>query len=79
MLVLVSTAVSTIVVAICCLIGTKIKSGVVDRALKQGLEGCPPSHRAKVLMAAAELAYRVYGDRSPGGAGHWVRTLIRRG
>jgi hypothetical protein len=76
MLVLVSTAVSTIVVAICCLIGTKIKSGVIDRALKQGLEGCPPPQRAKVLMAAAELADRVYGDRSARGAGHWVRGLI---
>jgi hypothetical protein len=79
MLVLVSTAVSTIVVAICCLIGTKIKSGVVVRALKQGLDDCPPAQRAKVLMAIAELADRIYGDRSAGGARHWVRTLIRRG
>jgi hypothetical protein len=79
MLVLVFTAVSTVVVAICYLIGTKIKSGVVDRALKQGLDGCPPVHRANVLKAGAELADRVYGDRSPSGAGHWVRGLIRRG
>ena len=43
MLVLVFTAVPTIVVAICYLIGTKIKSGVVDRALKQGTRWLPAS------------------------------------
>lgn len=39
---------------------------VTGRLAQQALEECPPSQRAGILRAAAELAGKVSADRAPG-------------